>query len=314
MTSKYQLPRDLFINQIFQAAQKDKDIFFISADFGAPALDSFRKDLPKQFIHSGISEQHMINMATGLALSGKKVYAYAMAPFISLRCFEQIKGTISLMNQPVTLISVGVGLAYADSGPTHYVTEDLACLRSLNGMEVLTASDTESVIEIAKLTLNEPASRYVRLDRHHLPPIYKKNCFKMIKKGFCELYSGEVVCILTSGYMLQRAVASRDILAKENISLGVIDLFCIKPKDCRELISILKKYNGLVTLEEQGLDGGFGSAVLEVLADRGLQMKVKRLGLNDGFAVVNGDRNHLHKLYGLDTGDIVSAVMELENN
>ena len=92
MSVKFQ--RDVFIDEIYEAALKDRDIFFISADFGAPSLDKFRDNLPKQFIHSGISEQHMIDMSAGLALSGKKVYVYAMAPFITLRCLESTMVTL----------------------------------------------------------------------------------------------------------------------------------------------------------------------------------------------------------------------------
>ena len=89
--TKLNFQRDIFINELMKSAKNDKDIYFISADFGAPALDSFRDELPKQFIHSGISEQHMIDLAAGMALSNKKVFVHAMSPFISLRCIEQIK-------------------------------------------------------------------------------------------------------------------------------------------------------------------------------------------------------------------------------
>ena len=155
MTLKYQ--RDVFIDAIYQAAINDKNIFFISADFGAPALDNFRELLPKQFIHAGISEQNMIDTAAGLALSGKKVYVYAMAPFITLRCLEQIKCSLAIMNLPVTIIAAGVGLGYADAGPTHYSNEDIACLRSIAGMQVFSASDETTTKFLASfLALFEP--------------------------------------------------------------------------------------------------------------------------------------------------------------
>ena len=115
MIQKFQ--RDVFIDTIFEAAKKDKNVIFISADFGAPSLDKFREQLPNQFIHSGISEQHMIDMAAGLSLSGHKVFVYAMAPFITLRCLEQIKCSLAMMSLPVTILAVGVGLGL----PEHQV-------------------------------------------------------------------------------------------------------------------------------------------------------------------------------------------------
>ena len=224
MHDKLSFPRDLFIKKIFEAAKLDKNTFIISADFGAPALDLFREKLPKQFIHSGISEQHMISMAAGMSLCGKKVYAYAMAPFVSLRCFEQIKGSLSLMNQPVTIISVGVGVAYADSGPTHYTTEDIACLRSLNSIEVLTPCDPEASIEMANLTISKPALRYIRLDREKQKPIYSGNFHMSIDQGMCELYRGSNVCVTTSGYMMGRAITARESLINSGRNIGIIDL------------------------------------------------------------------------------------------
>ena len=105
--------RDELINYIYDFACNDKSIYFLSADFGAPALDKFRENLPRQFIHCGISEQHMIDLAVGLALEGNKVFCYAMAPFVSLRCLEQHKCGASIMKLPIMTIVAGVGFSYA---------------------------------------------------------------------------------------------------------------------------------------------------------------------------------------------------------
>ena len=113
---------------------------------------------------------------------------------------------------------------------------------------------------------------------------------------------------------MHKVIAARDELKKAGLEVGVIDLYRVKRISVQKLFEYLSSYKSLLTVEEHILDGGFGGAVLEALADSGLQMKVKRLGLSDGFAVVNGDRDQLHKLYGVDTGDIISAVMELEKN
>ena len=122
------------------------------------------------------------------------------------------------------------------------------------------------------------------------------------------------VVIVSYGALLHKVIAARDELKKAGLEVGVIDLYRVKRINVQKLFEYLSSYKSLLTVEEHILDGGFGGAILESLADNGLQMKVKRLGLSDGFAVVNGDRDHLHKLYGVDTGDIISAVMELEKN
>ena len=142
--SKIKLMRDAFIEEIYKIALNDEDIIFISADFGAAALDDFRENLPDQFIHAGISEQNMVDVGAGLALTGKKVFLYAMAPFITTRCYEQIKTVISSMQLPITLVGVGVGLGYDHATLTHFSTEDIAIMRALNGIRILTTVDSES--------------------------------------------------------------------------------------------------------------------------------------------------------------------------
>ena len=301
--------RDAFIEEIFVAAKNDRDIFFVSADFGAPALDRFREELPNQFFHSGISEQHMIDMAAGLALSGKKVYVYAMAPFITLRCLEQTKCSLALMNLPVTILAVGVGLGYADAGPTHYSTEDIACLRSIVGLEVVSPCDELSSRFIAKRTIEAPSLRVVRLERHALPLIYSSES-ELISYGHNELVKGEGVCVMSYGHLLHRILNARKSLPKPKF--GVVDLFVIKPIDFN-LVDILKTYDSIVTVEEQCLSGGFGSAVLEFLSDVGLKIHVKRLGLEERYYFENGGREFLLDEFGLSKETILEEISHLES-
>ena len=136
--------RDVFIDEVFLPARKNKDIYFTTPDMGAPSLDKFRKELPEQFIHSGICEQHMISMAFfGLTLMDKTIFCYAMAPFITSRCYEQIKCSVAAMDRPVCLVG-WVGLGYADAGPTHYTTEDIATM-SLSKYRDAPPSDVPSI-------------------------------------------------------------------------------------------------------------------------------------------------------------------------
>ena len=150
-----QFMRDIFIDKIFEHAKKDKNLFFTTPDMGAPSVDGFRKELPNQFIHSGICEQHMISMAAGLTLMKKKVICYAMAPFITSRCYEQIKCSVAAMDQPVNLVGIGVGLGYADAGPTHYTTEDIATMRVFPNIEIITPCDEISTKKLVDEMLNK---------------------------------------------------------------------------------------------------------------------------------------------------------------
>jgi len=310
---KPRLMRDVVIETICAAARRDKDILFISADLGAVALDDLRRDLPNQFIHAGIAEQHMIDLAAGLALSGKKVFCYAMAPFITARCYEQIKCVISSMNLPVTLIAVGVGLGYDHATLTHFTPEDIACMRALNGIEVLTPADEVVAAEIATRAIQSPAFRYLRLDRQVFPFLYRENAAQVLDAGFGEVRKGKDVAIVACGALVHKALAAAESLAGQGVNAGVIDLIRVKPIDGARLADALKGFKSILTVEEQLLEGGMGSAVMEALVDATgrLDWPVKRLGMRDKFEVVNGDRDHLHGLYGIDTPDIVSAAKGL---
>ena len=308
MSSSFQ--RDVFINKIFDSAKKDKNIIFISADFGAPALDKFRENLPDQFIHSGISEQHMIDLAAGLALSGKKVYVYAMAPFITLRCLEQIKCSLAMMNLPVTIIAVGVGLGYADAGPTHYLTEDIACMKSIVGLDIYSPSDKLSTEFVASKTLDDPKLRVIRLERHSLEDIYKNSKFN--KNGFCKINQGSKIAILSYGHLLHRAVTAVRELSDEGVDVSLFDIYSIKPIP-NTLKDNLKNIENIITYEEQCLSGGFGSSILDYLNDNSINIKLSRLGLPDRYYFENGGRELLLDQYQLSIKNLKGLAIKLLN-
>lgn len=303
------LPRDVFIDEIFEEATRNKQIYFLAADLGAKALDRFREVCKGQFLHVGISEQNMIDLAAGLAQNGKIVYVYAMAPFVALRCYEQIKVAIASMNLPLTIVGNGVGYSYDDAGPTHYATEDISCMRGLAGVEILTPSDTISVLETARLSYRKPALRYVRLDRAFLPPVYVKNDPRFLRDGLVEIDKGQELCILTCGYMVQKAREVRTSLEKQGYKIAIIDVYRLKPIDKKTLESVLQPYDKVVTLEEHFLSGGMGGAIVEALIDAGIVKTVLRVGVQDHYFCENGGRSYIHQLAGIDVEKITSRIL-----
>ena len=305
------LMRDAFVETICERARQDRQIVFVSADFGAQALDRLRTEFPLQFVHSGISEQHMVDFGSGLALSGHKVILYAMAPFITLRCLEQVKCAIASMNLPITLVAVGVGLGYDHATLTHFTPEDLACMRSMNHIEVLSPADAEGAAAVAELVVDEPRFRYVRLERQAMASLYQGRFAAALSRGLIELVSGGDVALLACGYMSHKAVHAATQLRSNGVDAGVIDVFRVKTIDPSALSAALAGYRAVLTVEEQLLEGGFSSAVAEVMIDGGFMKPFRRLGIRDGFVVSNGKRDHLHTLYGIDVPDIVRAAEAL---
>jgi len=282
----------------------------MTADLGAKALDRFRVELPGQLIHGGISEQNVMDVAAGLAQNGKIVYAYAMAPFVTLRCFEQIKVAIASMFLPMTIIGNGVGYSYNDAGPTHYATEDISCMRALGGIEILTASDTETVLQTAKLSYMKPALRYVRLDRAFLPDIYPSGDQRFMRDGLVEIEPGEKACIIASGIATHIAKEVRTILAEQGHKVAIIDAFRIKPIEGAVLKRVLAPYSKIITLEEHFLSGGMGGAIVEAMADAQILKPVKRIGVPDKYFLENGGRGYIQSLAGVDAKSAARAATE----
>ena len=144
--------RDSFLQAMKERMAGEKDIFFLTADFGSPVLDGVRKDFPDRFVNLGISEQNLVNVATGLALEGYRVVAYAIAPFITMRCLEQIRINLAILSQVrpmnVTLVGVGAGYSYEVSGPTHQALEDIALMRALPNIGVWSPADAATAAAI----------------------------------------------------------------------------------------------------------------------------------------------------------------------
>jgi transketolase len=304
--------RDTFISELFEIAKQDKNVILISVDMGAPSLDIWREELPNQFIAAGISEQNAINVAAGLSRAGKKVYVYFMAAWVA-RCFEQIRYSCAMANNPITILGNGVALGYAPAGPAHEPNEDIAYMRSINGIEICSPSNTQLTKELVKLTYNDPKLRYIRLERNHAKQMEEHNSnintgINLVKPGLQDSLDNEPrVAILSSGYMLGRAHdAWIKLISKYQVSL--FDVWKIKPLDKNQLKLSLINYTHIVTLEEQTLDGGFGSAICETICDLNLNKKVLRLGLPERFIFENGTRDHLIDTNGLSVEEILIKI------
>jgi transketolase len=310
------LMRDAFINVIYEKAKIDKKIFFLTADFGAEALDDFRVELPNQCLHMGISEQNMVDFGAGLAIRKNQVVLYAMAPFLIPRAYEQIKSVVSAMNLPIIFLSVGSGLGYDHATATHFTLEDIALAKAINHMQVWTISDSTLAEKVANYVLNNKNLVYVRLERNKLPILHENITdrdlefgYKVIKNPVAENKS---ICILTYGYLSHIV---NDLVNEMNYNIKVIDIFRIKPLH-NNLLNEMHGFENIITVEEQILEGGFGSGIIEFLVDNtasGLNSKIHRMGVKDKFDVTNGNRHDLQEKYGISREFIVSKINSIKS-
>lgn len=300
--------RDAFFNEVYAIASKDPNVIFLTADMGAFSLNAFKKNLSSQYINVGVAEQNLVSIAAGLALGGKKVFIYSIAPFVTQRCYEQIKIDLSCMRLPVTIIGSGPGITYSSDGPTHHAIQDVAIMRALPEMTILNPSDPATATAAARISYKNDGPVYVRIDKGKLPLLYDNK--EDFSDGLALLKAGRDLMIIATGIMVHQAFKVVDELAKHSIDAGIIDLFRIKPINEELLLSVIEKSNRIVTLEEHSIIGGIGSTIGEILVDRGKVLPLKRIAIADKNCVGYGDREWMHSFYGLDVNSITKTILD----
>jgi transketolase len=299
--------RDALFNDLFNKAKNDSAIMVLSSDFSAPSFDRWRTDLPGQFVNTGISEQNSILVASGLALSGMKVFVVSIAPFITMRCYEQIRLFPADLRLNVTVVGVGAGFSYTEAGATHHAVEDIGLMRLLPNMRVYSPSDNRQVVSAVDDILRRGGPHYVRLDRRSLPNLYPED------QGFgasLAILSRETrVNFLSTGYMTHVALEMAAVLKADGFPVGVIDAFGL-PLDENEFAAVFSGSELIVSLEEHVAVGGLGAAagsLLERLASKPA-LRSFALDLRHGLCHTYGPRDLLLKRHGLDREVIMDAV------
>jgi transketolase len=287
----------------------NKNVFLLTGDLGYKLFDEFRKKNPDRFLNMGVAEPNMISVAAGLALSGKKVYCYSMIPFLVMRCFEQIRIDICSHNLDVSLIGAGCGFTYGTEGVTHHAIEDLAIMRSLPNMTVLSPADPLEVSACIDATLSCRGPVFIRLGKTASPSVHLKplSGFR-IGKGIKILNRGSDVCVLATGSMVYSAMAALKLLAEKKIGATLISMPTVKPLDEALIKKCAKQCKSIITVEEHSIIGGLGSAVAEVLAEVGYHGLFKRIGLPDSFNCFIGKSDFLLKQYGLSPEKIATNI------
>ena len=304
--------RDVFLERIWQEMLHNPLIFFVSADFGSPVLDKIRKDFPERFINVGIAEQNLINITAGLAIEGYTVFAYAIAPFITMRCYEQIRVSLALLSEVrpmnVNLIGVGAGYSYVVSGPTHQCYEDITIMRALPNFQVLSPADHITADKLFDGCVSSNGLKYLRFDAQILPVIYEAGPPK-ISDGFHVHQQGEKICLIATGYMLHTVFQVANEIAKDGEKLGVIDIFNLTHFSADRLKTVLAPYSAIVSCEEgfRGR-GGLDAMLFEFIAKSNLNVKTLSIGVEPGYSFELGSRIELHEKVGIGVQSILNKV------
>ncbi len=303
--------RNTVINAIHEAAKLDANIVFITGDLGYSVIEKFQAELPDQVINTGIAEQNMMGVAAGMALAGKKVFVYSIVPFATMRCFEQIRVDVCYQNLDVTIIGVGGGFAYGTLGTTHFGSEDLSLMRSLPNMKVVAPADPKEAEILSKQILNERGPWYIRLNRGGEKQLTHEDIGNTKIGVGSVMRSGTEVTLFSIGAITDIALQASEVLGKEGISAEVVHLHTLKPLDTEIIVSRSQSRKALVTIEEHSIIGGLGSAVSEVLAEKGNAVPFERIGMRDIYLDCIGKQDFLRMKAGISVEVIVSTVKKL---
>jgi transketolase len=258
-------------------ARANPDVMLLTADLGYSVLEQFADELPDQYCNVGVCEQAMVGIAAGLALSGRRVALYSIANFPTLRCLEQLRNDVCYHDLPVTVISVGGGLAYGAQGYTHHGLEDLGIMASLPNMAVTCPADPHEAEELLPQLMDRRGPAYLRLGRAGEPVIHDAGTPVKLGKAI-KLRQGSDVALLATGPILGRALAAADELASEGISASVVSFPAITPLDAECIAALAASHRALVTIEEHSADGGFGSRVADLLMEAGSPVRFAKWG------------------------------------
>ncbi len=285
--------RDAIFDEIYKLAEEDEDVIVLTADADSFGLRKFKKNFPERFINVGVAEQNMITVAAGMALSNKKVFVCAIAPFVTLRCLEQIKVTICSMNLPVFIIGMGIGLSFDFDGPTHHSICDIGVMSNLPEISIYNPIDQLSGEYVVRESYIKKNPSYIRLD---------KGIFSSLYYSEEDLYNG---CKLIKSFKDKKNMVISTGICSQYANLmerkaSLIDIFRIKPFPRSKILKYISGYKNIITYEEHVKNSGIGSMMANIIVEEKLNINLYKISLPEVQIFKYGSRKYLHHMFGID--------------
>jgi transketolase len=301
--------REIYRRTLLELARADRRIFCLDSDMGGLET-AFQVELPQQYVDLGIAEANMVTIAAALARAGKIPFVNTMAAFASQRAYEQIKIDVAYNNVPVRIVATHAGLAAAHLGPTHHAQQDLAAMRALPNMLVLTPADAAETVKMIAAATYRPEPVYIRLGRRPTALVYHADYAFTIGRAV-ELRPGDDITIVAAGaYPVLDALAAHEQLAAQGIGARVLNMHTIKPLDLAAIVAAAEQTGGIVTVEDHSVIGGLGGAVAEALAEHA-PAPLRRVGIVDAFCDQAGEHRELLEMNGVSAAQVVRMAHEL---
>lgn len=297
-----------YLSKLLELAENDANVLHLVADSGTGFDEMFKHSFPGQMINFGIAEEHMVAAAAGLATAGKIPFVYTAGAFLAYRSLEFIRNDICFQDLNVKIVGMGSGLAWCSLGPTHHTTEDIAVLRAIPNLMLLSPATPIQVSECVEFAYRHRGPVYIRIGMNNERELFDGDS-SLPESGQNILRNKGDILILSTGSILEDVLLAVDELERENIFSAVINVVTVKPFDETILLQKAPASKCIVTVEEHNIYGGLGSIVAETLASNGIGTKLLRIGLEDIFAEGYGKtQENVRAQNNLDAAGIARAI------
>ena len=290
-------------------AAANPNIMAVSADLGrSSGLDRFSKEYPEQFLNSGIAEQNMVGVSAGLARMGFDVFASTFAPFASMRASEQVRMNMGYMHEPVKLVALGSGLAMGFLGNSHYGLEDLAVMRAIPGLTVISPADCAEVYKTLEACVGFEHPVYIRLTGAvSCPVVYTEDYDFEIGKAVW-LREAQKVTVISAGTTVGHCLKAAAALEEDGINVGLLNMHTVKPLDCDAIANAVETSDTIFVVDEHTRIGGLGSAITDhIVEHHGIGVRLFCHGIDDRY-VETGNYPFLLQKNGLDAAGIEAFI------
>ncbi len=297
--------RNAFSAALVRAARSDPRLLLLTGDHGYALFDEFRRVCPEQYLNAGVAEQNMVGVAAGLAKGGFRPVVYGLSSFVPVRVLEQIKIDVCYEGLPVLFVGDGAGVVYSSLGTSHQSTEDVATLRALPHLAILSPADDLEMTACMELALAAEGPVYLRMGKadlgrvHAAPQCVAWGQLSPVREG------GGSLCWIATGSMVRTALEA----AEPWPGSAVWSAPCLKPLAAGPVADLCRRHDAVITVEEHSVHGGLGSAVAEIAAAHAPAW-VCRVGVADRYSERCGSYAYLMREHGLDVAGVVRQVEE----
>lgn len=299
-----------YINSLYKLLKRDSNVISCLSDSGTDYDEMIAREFPNQVVNFGISENNQIAAAAGLASCGKIPFVYTTNAFIVYRSYEFLRNDVCLQNQNVKLIGMGCGLSWSTLGSTHHTTEDIAALKAIPNLTLLSPCSPKELEKCVEAAYEIKGPVYIRMGMSNEKEIYENEVpFQIGKNNVVK--EGTKATVFVTGSIISELLEASEWLEEEKISIKVVNVPSLKPFDQQSIIEECKKSKLIFSVEEHNKIGGLGSSIADVIAENGLSNTLVKIGLNDCFAHGYGTYQQILEMNGLDSKKIYEKIKKI---